>query len=110
MQKSGLAVTAAVVLSLIPAAPPALAAPYVPNARVFAADAGSLVEVGYRYKKKYRRNCNRTVWRNGPYGRHAYRVNDCRSKYVKRYRHGYRHNYRRGVHGCFSYGGFTVCF
>lgn len=109
MKKSCLAVAAVVVISLIPAAPPALAAPYVPNARVLAADAGSLVEVGYRYQK-YRWHCNRTVWRNGPYGRHAYRVNDCRSKYVKRYRHGHRHHHYRGVHGCFSYYGVTVCF
>jgi hypothetical protein len=110
MQRSGLAVTAAVVLSLVPAAPAALAAPYVPNATVFAADGGALVDVGYRNKKKYRGHCNRAVRRYSRYGWRTYRVRVCRSKYVKRYRHDYRHGHRRGAHGCISYGGFTVCF
>jgi hypothetical protein len=104
MQRSGLAVTAAVVLSMIPAAPQALAAPYVPNGAVFAAADGSIVEVGDRGKKyskrhkKYRRGCN-----------------GCRSRYYARgYRYGYPYLYGyhryRNLGGCVGYNGFWVCF
>ena len=104
MQRSGLAVTAAVVLSMIPAAPPALAAPYVPNGAVFAATDGSIVEVGHRYKK-YSRN----------YKKHRHGCKGCRSRYYARgYRYGYPYPYGYGYYrhfgGCVGYNGLWVCF
>ena len=112
MQRSGLAVTAAVVLSLIPTAPPAFSAPYAPNGAVFAAADGSIVEVGHRgkkYSKRYRKK------------KYRYGCRGCRSRYYARgYRHSYpyvygypyRYGYHRyrGVHGCVGFNGITVCF
>lgn len=110
MQRLGLAVTAAVVLSLIPAASPAVAVPFVPNGAVVTVDGGSLTEVHYRgkrYKKyrkygTYRRGCK--VYYRG-YGAI---VRGCHSrKYGRRYYRPYKH---RGASGCVRFNGISICF
>lgn len=109
MQRLGLAVMAAVVLSMIPAAPQAAAAPFVPTGAVFTADAGAFTEVHYRgkrYKKhrkygKHRRGCN---YYRGPRAK----VRGCPSrKYGHRYHRPYKH---RGASGCVRFNGISICF
>jgi len=107
MRGLGHAIVAAVALSLVPAAPPVLAASYVPNGAVFAAADGSIVEVGHRgkkYSKKYSKRHKK--YRHGCRG--------CRSRhYARGYRHGYPYAYgyrHRNFGGCFGYNGFWVCF
>lgn len=108
MHRLGIALSAAVVLSMVPLAP-SVAAP-VSSPTTIVNDAGSLVEVGYRYNKRrhYKRGYS-------SFGLHWY---GGRKYYPRKvYRHGKRHHkygYRkrgyRGYGNCVRIGGVKVCF
>jgi hypothetical protein len=101
MRRSGLAVAAAVMLSMIPAAPPALAAPFSFNPAAITSDNGSVMEVSHR--RKHRRHCHRDVRKHGG-GWHRHSRHNCRPIFVRRH---HRHH-----HGgaCIRFNGFTICF
>jgi hypothetical protein len=104
MRRSGLAVTAAVMLSMVPAVPavsPALAAPYPLVTPAVSTDNGSLIEVSHRKK---RRHCHRDV-RNHGGGWHWHKKNSCRAVFVHRH---HRRHHHGGV--CIRFEGITICF
>jgi hypothetical protein len=103
MRRSGLAVTAAVMLSMVPAAPPAFAAPISFNPAVVTSESGSVIEVSHR--RKHRRHCHRDVRNHGggwhKHGKH------CRTIFVRRH---HRHHHHRFGGACFRFEGITLCF
>ena len=100
MRRSGLAVAAAVMLSMVPAAPPAFAASFPLSSPAWSADNGSLIEVSHRKK---RRHCHRDV-RNHSGGWHRHGKH-CRPIFVRRH---HRHDHHGGA--CFRFEGITLCF
>ena len=108
MHRLGIAVAAAVVLSMAPVAPSASAAPLSAAATILDAGGDAFMDVGYRYRGygKYKRR-----YRSGLgfywYGGRRYYP---RKKY--RYGYGYpKYGYRRGYYGnCVRVGGVRVCF
>ena len=100
MRRSGLAVAAAVMLSMVPAAPPAFAASFPLSSPAWSADNGSLIEVSHRKK---RRHCHRDV-RNHSGGWHRHGKH-CRPIFVRRH---HQHHHHGGA--CFRFEGITLCF
>ena len=90
MRRSVLAVTGAVMLSMIPATPPALALPFSFNPAVITSDSGPVVEVSHRKK------CGRT------------RKMGCGQNLHHHHRHHHRHHHHGGA--CIRFNGFTICF
>jgi hypothetical protein len=97
MRRSGLAVAAAVMLSMVPVAPPALAMPLSFNPAVVTSDNGSVVEISHR--RKYQK-CGVTPggWRCGPRVRH----------HNHHRHHFHRHHHHGGA--CIRFQGIKLCF
>jgi hypothetical protein len=95
MRRSGLAVAAAVMLSMVPAAPPVLAAPISFYPAVMTSDSGSLIEVNHR--RKFRKSCT-DGW-------------VCHRNHVRihrRHHHFHGHHHSSGV--CIWFSGIRICF
>jgi hypothetical protein len=102
MRRTVVAVTAALMLSMVPAAPPALAVPFSFSPAVITSGSGSVTEVRHRRKHYRQHNYRRHNYRY-PY-RYSYRHH---YRYPYGYRHNFRYPYHRGV--CLRIEGFRIC-
>ena len=111
MRRSVLAVTGAVMLSMVPAIPPALAAPFSFNSAVITSDSGSLLtEVSSECRGNRAARCRSWHRQRGNYSDNYFPYDYYHHNNY--YRSKYHRNHHRRHHGgpCIRIEGFSICF